>query len=89
MKIPTKGRYGLKAMVDLAMCLNSETITLKSISVRQSISEGYLEQIFSSLRKSGLVIGRNGSQGGYALSKPAGNLTVGGILRAGGGTDIG
>ncbi len=69
MKISTKGRYGLKALIDIAMYSNSEVVTLKSISERQSISEGYLEQIFSALRKSGLVIGRKGAQGGYTLSK--------------------
>jgi Rrf2 family protein len=69
-------------MVDIAVYSNSEVVTLKSISVRQNISEGYLEQIFSNLRKYGLVIGRKGAQGGYSLSKPANQLTVGEILRA-------
>ena len=82
MMVSTKGRYGLKAMVDLAMCAKSEAVTLKSISDRQNISEGYLEQIFSALRKSGLVTGRKGSQGGYSLSKPLNEITVGEILNA-------
>ena len=81
MKISTKGRYGLKALVDIAMYSNSEVVTLKSISERQNISEGYLEQIFSTLRKSGLVIGRKGAQGGYTLSKPINEITIGEILR--------
>lgn len=81
MKISTKGRYGLKALIDIAMYSNSEVVTLKSISERQNISEGYLEQIFSSLRKSGLVIGRKGAQGGYTLSKAAATITIGEILR--------
>ncbi|KZL91520.1 RrF2 family transcriptional regulator [Clostridium magnum] len=81
MKISTKGRYGLKALVDIAMYSNSEVVTLKSISARQNISEGYLEQIFSTLRKSGLVIGRKGAQGGYSLSKPTNEITIGEILR--------
>ncbi|GIM30201.1 Rrf2 family transcriptional regulator [Clostridium polyendosporum] len=81
MKISTKGRYGLKALIDLAMYANSEVITLKSISERQNISEGYLEQIFSVLRKNGLVIGRKGAQGGYTLSKPISDITIGEILR--------
>lgn len=82
MKVSTKGRYGLKSLVDLAMYYNSEVVTLKSISERQNISEGYLEQIFSRLRKSGLVIGKKGAQGGYLLSKPINKTTVGEILRA-------
>lgn len=81
MKISTKGRYGLKALIDLAMYANSEVVTLKSISERQNISEGYLEQIFSVLRKNGLVIGRKGAQGGYSLSKPVSDITIGEILR--------
>lgn len=81
MKISTKGRYGLKALIDIAMYSNSEVVTLKSISERQSISEGYLEQIFSALRKSGLVIGRKGAQGGYTLSKSINEITIGEILR--------
>jgi Rrf2 family cysteine metabolism transcriptional repressor len=80
-KISTKGRYGLKALIDIAMYSNSEVVTLKSISERQNISEGYLEQIFSTLRKSGLVIGRKGAQGGYTLSKSTDIITIGEILR--------
>lgn len=82
MKISTKGRYGLKAMVDLAVNSVNDSVTLKSISQRQDISEGYLEQIFSSLRKEGLVKGRKGSQGGYVLAKSMSEITVGNILRA-------
>lgn len=82
MKISTKGRYGLKALLDIAMYSNSEVVTLKSISDRQNISEGYLEQIFSILRKSGIVKGRKGSQGGYSLSKTTDKITIGEILRA-------
>ena len=82
MKISTKGRYGLKAMVDLAVNSINDSVTLKSISQRQNISEGYLEQIFSSLRKEGLVKGRKDSQGGYVLAKSMNEITVGNVLRA-------
>lgn len=83
MKISTKGRYGLKAMIDLALYSTSEnTITLKSISERQNVSERYLEQIFSSLRKNDLVKSIKGPQGGYMLSREAKDTTVGNILRA-------
>lgn len=83
MKVSTKGRYGLKAMIDLALYSTSEnTITLKSISERQNVSERYLEQIFSSLRKNDLVKSIKGPQGGYMLSREAKDTTVGSILRA-------
>lgn len=82
MKISTKGRYGLKAMIDLAANTVNDSVTLKSISERQNISEGYLEQIFSALRKKGLIQGRKGSQGGYILGESMNKITVGVILRA-------
>lgn len=82
MKISTKGRYGLKAMIDLALNSVNDSVTLKSISERQNISEGYLEQIFASLRKKGLIQGKKGSQGGYILGQSPTDVTVGDILRA-------
>ncbi|MEA4828081.1 RrF2 family transcriptional regulator [Clostridium sp. JNZ J1-5] len=83
MKISTKGRYGLKAMIDLALFSSSEnSVTLKSISERQNISERYLEQIFSALRKNDLVKSIKGPQGGYMLGGELRDITVGNILRA-------
>lgn len=81
MKISTKGRYGLKAMLDIAINSEGDKVTLKSIAERQNISEGYLEQVFSSLRKGGLVKSIKGAQGGYMLSKSVSSITVGDILR--------
>ncbi len=78
MKISTKGRYGIKALIDLVMNSENESVTLKTISKRQNISERYLEQIFSALRKSGIIIGRKGAQGGYTLAK---EITISEILR--------
>lgn len=69
-------------MVDLALYSINDSVTLKSISERQNISESYLEQIFSSLRKNGLIKGRKGSQGGYILANGMSEITVGEILRA-------
>ncbi len=63
MKISTKGKYGIKAIIDLAINSTEEAVTLKSISERQNISEGYLEQIFSLLRKNNLIKGIKGAQG--------------------------
>lgn len=81
MKISTKGRYGLRAMVDLAVNSNGDHVALNSIAQRQSISENYLEQVFASLRKSGLVKSVKGAQGGYTLSKRASDIRIGDILR--------
>ena len=81
MKISTKGRYGLKALINLAMNDKQENITIKTLCENLNISERYLEQIFSSLRKEGIVVGRKGSQGGYYISKDITTLTVGEILR--------
>lgn len=81
MKISTKGTYGLQAMLDLALNSNNEYITLKSISERQNISERYLEQIFSMLRKGELVKSIKGAQGGYTLGANSLKITVGDILR--------
>lgn len=82
MKLSTKGRYGLKAMLDLAVHNSGGQISLKSIAERQNISENYLEQLFATLRKCELVKSIRGSQGGYILAQPASSITVGSILRA-------
>jgi Rrf2 family protein len=82
MKISTKGRYGLKAMLDLAVHNSEGQVVLKSIAERQGISENYLEQLFAVLKKAGLVKSLRGSQGGYALGASADSITVGSILRA-------
>ncbi len=82
MHISTRGRYGLRAMVDMALHATEGPLALRIIAERQDISESYLEQVFTSLRKSGLVRASRGSQGGYELSRPAGEIKVGEILRA-------
>ncbi len=82
MKISTKGRYGLRAMLDLAINGNSRYITLKTISKREEISEEYLEHIFSMLRKANLVKSIKGSQGGYILADKPSKITISSILYA-------
>ena len=82
MKLSTKGRYGLRAMIDLALYSQNDSLPLASIAKRQDISKSYLEQVFSSLRKSGLVKSTKGAQGGYMLTSDAKDITVGMILRA-------
>ena len=81
MKISTKGRYGLRALIDLSINMDSENVTIKSISERQNISERYLEQIFSLLRKAGIIVGWKGAQGGYSLGKSISELTILEILK--------
>jgi len=82
MKISTKGRYGLRAMLDLACHHKEGVVALKDIADRQDISGKYLEQIFPLLKKSGLVKGVRGSQGGYILAMSPDKIKVGDILRA-------
>lgn len=80
MTISTKGRYGLCIMLDLASH-NEETVKLKDIAKRQGISEKYLEQIIAMLNKAGYVQSTRGAQGGYKLTKPVNEYSVGMILR--------
>ncbi|MCE5285147.1 MAG: Rrf2 family transcriptional regulator, partial [Pelosinus sp.] len=82
MLISTKGRYGLRAMVDLAINSTGEHVALNSIAERQNISANYLEQMFSLLKKAGLVKSIKGSQGGYILAHKPASITVGSVLRA-------
>lgn len=82
MKLSTKGRYGLRAMIDLALNARDSQISIKNISERQNISENYLEQIIAVLKKSGFVKSCRGAQGGYSLNKSPKEISVGDILRA-------
>lgn len=83
MKISTRGRYGLKAMVDIAAHSGNNTcVSLKSVAERSGISDSYLEQLISPLKKAGLVKSTRGAQGGYVLGRPAGDISVGDVLRA-------
>ncbi|MGI6071077.1 MAG: RrF2 family transcriptional regulator [Blautia sp.] len=82
MKLSTKGRYGLRALVDLAVYSEEEAVSIQSISSRQHISVSYLEQLMGKLRRAGLVISVRGAMGGYRLARPAGEISVGDVLRA-------
>ena len=82
MKLSTKGRYGLRAVVDLAVHAEEEAVALSQIAERQGISMNYLEQLIAKLKKAGLVNSIRGAQGGYMLSLPADRISVGDILRA-------
>jgi len=82
MKLSTKGKYGLKAMVDLAVSYGSGCVSASALAQMQGVSEAYLEQLVASLRKAGLITSVRGAQGGYALARPPGEINVGEVLTA-------
>jgi len=82
MKLSTKGRYGLRAVIDLAMHDNEDAVALSQIAERQGISMNYLEQLIAKLKKAGIVNGIRGAQGGYKLAVSADKISIGDILRA-------
>jgi len=82
MRLTTKGRYAVTAMLDLALNAQEKPITLADISQRQGISLSYLEQLFSRLRKQGLVSSARGPGGGYRLSRNAEEINVAQVIEA-------
>lgn len=82
MRISAKGRYALSAMTILALDQTEQPTTIVSISNKLDISKIYLEQVFSLLKRSGLVLSSKGSQGGYQLAKPAADISALDILSA-------
>jgi len=82
MKLSTKGRHAITAMMELALRHKKGPVTLADISAEQSISVSYLEQLFARLRNHGLVTGMRGPGGGYCLRRPATEITIAEILSA-------
>ena len=82
MRLSTKGRYAVTAMMDLAIRQHEGPVTLADISLCQDISLSYLEQLMSQLRRSGLVQGMRGPGGGYSLARPADAISVANIITA-------
>jgi Rrf2 family iron-sulfur cluster assembly transcriptional regulator len=82
MRLTTKGRYAVTAMLDLALHAQEKPITLADISQRQGISLSYLEQLFSRMRKQGLVASARGPGGGYRLSRDANEINVAQVIAA-------
>ena len=80
MKISTKGRYGLEAVLDLAIHSSEGHINLRSISERCGLSDAYILQLFLVLRRVGIVDSVRGAQGGYILARPPKDITVGEVL---------
>ena len=82
MKLTTRGRYGLRALIDLAVHESEGAVSAQSIAERQELSESYLEQLIRSMKRAGLVASVRGAGGGYHLARPASEISVGDILRA-------
>ncbi len=82
MKLSTKGRYAVTAMMDLAIHEQDEPVTLADISQCQGISLSYLEQLFAKLRRAGLVEGVRGPGGGYRLARPSSQISVAQVITA-------
>ena len=82
MRLTTKGRFAVTAMIDLALRSDDGPVTLAGISDRQKISLSYLEQLFGKLRRHALVDSVRGPGGGYCLARPAREITVADVVRA-------
>ena len=82
MRLTTKGRFAVTAMIDLALRSGEGPVTLAGISERQKISLSYLEQLFGKLRRCSLVDSVRGPGGGYCLARPGTQITVSDIVRA-------
>ncbi|MGZ8271473.1 MAG: Fe-S cluster assembly transcription factor [Methylophilus sp.] len=82
MRLTTKGRFAVTAMLDIALYEADKPVTLAGISDRQGISLSYLEQLFSRLRKNGLVTSVRGPGGGYRIAKPHSDISVSNIITA-------
>jgi len=82
LKVTAREDYGIRAVVDIAINRSQAPIQARDISARQSIPEQFLEQVLASLRRAGIVRSVRGASGGYDLAKPAGQITVGDVLRA-------
>ncbi len=82
MRLTTKGRYAVTAMLDLALHVEKGPISLADISQRQGISLSYLEQLFAKLRRNGLVTSVRGPGGGYRLSRPSIEICIADVVDA-------
>ena len=82
MNLSKKSRYGITALIDLAVYARNQCVQLSSIAERNKISVKYLEQIFSGLRRAGLVKSIKGPQGGYLLAKSPESITVADVIYA-------
>ena len=81
MKLSTRGRYGLRAMIDMALNEGKDPVATHTIAEREGISERYLEQLMVPLKRAGLVKSIRGSQGGYVLAGNPREITAGDVIR--------
>lgn len=81
MQVTTRGKYGVKAMFELAMRYGRGPVPLRQVAERQNLPEHYLEQLIGPLRKTGLVKSVRGAHGGYLLARDPGEISVGDVLR--------
>jgi len=82
MKMSTKGRYAVMAMIDIGEHSAGKPVPLADIAARQDISQEYLEQLFGKLRRAGLVTSSRGPGGGYVLAKPQGEIAMSDVILA-------
>lgn len=82
MRLTTKGRYAVTAMIDLAMNQSVGPVSLKSISDNQGISLSYLEQLFAKMKRQELVVGSRGPGGGYVLARDINSISIADIILA-------
>ncbi|MCP4633171.1 MAG: Rrf2 family transcriptional regulator [candidate division Zixibacteria bacterium] len=82
MYISTRGRYAVRALLDIALSDNEIPVSLRGISERQKLPISYLEQIFNRLKKEGIVRSIRGVHGGYHLGRPADKITVGSVIKS-------
>jgi Rrf2 family transcriptional regulator, iron-sulfur cluster assembly transcription factor len=82
MRVGSKGRYAVIALLDVAQHSGSSPVPLAEVAQRQKISLSYLEQLFAMLRRSNVVVSSRGPGGGYRLQRPAGLISIGEVFRA-------
>jgi Rrf2 family protein len=81
-KLSNKGRYGVRALFDIAFHNDGRPTQIKDIAAREAIPARFLEQIFQDLKRAGLVGAKRGPRGGYHLARPAGEIRLGDVVRA-------
>jgi len=81
-KLSNKGRYGVRALYDIAFHNDGRPTQIREIAERELIPARFLEQIFQDLKKAGLIASKRGPRGGYHLARPAAEISVGDVLRA-------
>lgn len=82
MKLSNKGRYGVRALFDIAFHNDGRPTQIKDIAAREAIPARFLEQIFQDLKRAGLVGAKRGPRGGYHLARPARDIRLGDVVRA-------